>query len=196
MLANDSSYRSFENLPEHLEPLFNPLEITSQDIDNQIKSITYSPDDLTATIVFCVVTLRNGYSVSGSSHHYNVGELVGLEGKKREALLDAKNKIRPLLEYAIRGHALVDKLHSFSQALTALKQGKKISRQGWNGKGMFVYMVPAAHYPAQTGIAKDHFGSEAMVPYNPYMAIKNVDNTVSTWVPSSSDCFAEDWIIE
>ena len=27
---------------------------------------------------------------------------------------------------------------SFSEALVAVKQGKKISRQGWNGKGMWV----------------------------------------------------------
>ena len=32
-----------------------------------------------------------------------------------------------------------------------------------------------------------------MVPYNAYMAIKNVDNTVSTWVPSVNDCLATDW---
>lgn len=33
-----------------------------------------------------------------------------------------------------------------------------------------------------------------MVPYNAYMAIKNVDNTVSTWVPSVNDCLADDWV--
>ena len=34
-----------------------------------------------------------------------------------------------------------------------------------------------------------------MVPYNAYMAIKNVNETVSTWVPSVNDCLAEDWEI-
>ena len=29
--------------------------------------------------------------------------------------------------------------------------------------------------------------------YNAYMAIKNVNETVSTWVPSVNDCIAEDW---
>ena len=36
-------------------------------------------------------------------------------------------------------------------------------------------------------------GDGALVPYNAYMAIKNVDNTVSTWVPSVNDCLASDW---
>jgi hypothetical protein len=85
---------------------------------------------------------------------------------------------------------------TFGLAIEALKQGKKVSRAGWNGKGMFVYYVPANSYPVQTGAAKSHFGEGAMVPYNAYMAIKNVDNTVSTWVPSVNDVLAEDWSIQ
>lgn len=82
---------------------------------------------------------------------------------------------------------------NFGQALDAIKAGKRIARTGWNGKGMFVYLVPPASYPVQTGAAKAHFGEGAMVPYNAYMAIKNVDGTVSTWVPSVNDCLAMDW---
>jgi len=81
----------------------------------------------------------------------------------------------------------------FGGALRALRDGKKVMRSGWNGKGMFVYLVPAASYPAQTGAAKEFFGENAMVPYNAYLAIKNVDYTISTWVPSVNDCLADDW---
>ena len=82
---------------------------------------------------------------------------------------------------------------NFGQALEALKAGKRVSRSGWNGKGMFVYLVPANRYIATTSVAREHFGEDALVPYNAYMAIKNVDETVSTWVPSVNDCLAEDW---
>lgn len=84
---------------------------------------------------------------------------------------------------------------NFGHALEAMKCGEKVCRAGWNGKGMFVYLVPAAQYLAQTGAAKSHFGVGSMVPYNAYFAIKNVDNTVSTWVPSVNDCLAEDWSV-
>lgn len=84
---------------------------------------------------------------------------------------------------------------TFGLATEAMKLGNRVERAGWNGKGMFVYLVPANSYPAQTGAAKAHFGDGAMVPYNAYMAIKNVDGTVSTWVPSVNDCLAEDWRI-
>jgi hypothetical protein len=84
---------------------------------------------------------------------------------------------------------------TFGDALEAIKVGHRVSRSGWNGKGLFVYLVPANSYPAQTGVAKAYFGEGAMVPYTAYMAVKNVDGTVSTWAPSGSDALAEDWVI-
>ena len=84
---------------------------------------------------------------------------------------------------------------NFGNAIHFLKQGRKLTRKGWNGKGQFIYLVPAAKYAAQTGAAKSHFGEEAFIPYNAYLAIKGVDNTVSTWVPSVTDVLAEDWSI-
>lgn len=84
---------------------------------------------------------------------------------------------------------------TFGGALAAIKDGKRVARSGWNGKGLFVYLVPANSYPAQTGAAKAFFGEDGIVPYNAYMALKNTDNTVSTWAPSGSDALAEDWYI-
>lgn len=78
----------------------------------------------------------------------------------------------------------------FGRAIAALKVGRKVSRAGWNGKGMFVYYVPPGTYPARTEAAKS-IGEN--VEYNAYFAIKNVNGTVSTWVPSINDCLAEDW---
>lgn len=86
-------------------------------------------------------------------------------------------------------------LLGFGAALGLLKAGAKVARLGWNGKGQFAYMVPAASYPAETGAAKAHFGDGAMVPYNAYLALKTVDDRVSTWAPSVSDCLAEDWVV-
>ncbi len=84
---------------------------------------------------------------------------------------------------------------TFGQAIEAMKAGQKVARSGWNGKGMFAYYIPANSYPVQTGAAKSHFGEGAMVPYNAYMAIKNVNETVSTWVPSVNDVLSDDWRI-
>jgi hypothetical protein len=84
---------------------------------------------------------------------------------------------------------------TFGQALEALKAGKQVARAGWNGKGQFVYLVPAASYPVQTGAAKAIFGDAALVPYRPYLALKTAQGDVATWAPSCSDALAEDWAV-
>lgn len=80
---------------------------------------------------------------------------------------------------------------TFGDALHFLKLGYRVTRTGWNGANQFVYLVPPASYPAQTTAARSQFGDS--VPYNAYLALKTVNNTVSTWAPSTSDCLAEDW---
>ena len=84
---------------------------------------------------------------------------------------------------------------NFGQAIEAAKKGKRVARTGWNGSGMFAYIVPANSYPAQTGVAKEHFGENAMVPYRAYWALKTAQDDVATWAPSGSDSLAEDWVV-
>ncbi|WP_249645811.1 MULTISPECIES: DUF2829 domain-containing protein [unclassified Lysinibacillus] len=81
---------------------------------------------------------------------------------------------------------------NFGQAIEALKAGKKVARKGWNGKGMFVYHVPAASYPPTTEVVKSAFYGEE-VPYREYLALKTAQNDVATWSPSTSDALGEDW---
>lgn len=80
----------------------------------------------------------------------------------------------------------------FGAALTLLRQGKKVARTGWNGSDMYVYLVPAASYPAITRTAKEAFGEQ--VPYRAYLALKTAQNDVATWAPSCSDALAQDWL--
>lgn len=82
---------------------------------------------------------------------------------------------------------------NFGQAIEAAKSGKKVAREGWNGVGMFAYIVPAASYPAQTEAARETFGD--MVPYRSYWALKTAQNDIAMWSPSGSDSLAEDWVI-
>lgn len=86
----------------------------------------------------------------------------------------------------------------FSSALSALKHEQvAIGRTGWNGKGMFLYLVPAPEkgYPAQTGVAKAFFGEDALVPYGPYIAMKTATDEVVPWLASQTDILADDWQI-
>ena len=70
---------------------------------------------------------------------------------------------------------------TIGEAIKALKQGKKVCRRGWNGKGMYI----------QYNKARDFEHSELC----PFLTIKNVRNSFDTWVPSIWDLMAEDWEI-
>ena len=86
----------------------------------------------------------------------------------------------------------------FAIAIRAVKEGYRITRKGWNGRGMFV--IYQKGYPEgipcnlQTAEA---WGLNEGDPFvcQPYLQIKNVDGSHSMWVPSINDCLATDWII-
>lgn len=85
---------------------------------------------------------------------------------------------------------------NFGQALEALKLGTKVSRDGWNGKGMFV--VWQKGYPQ--GIPCNKQTAEAwgmqegdLFRCEPYLQIQMVNGSHAMWVPSINDVLAEDW---
>lgn len=82
---------------------------------------------------------------------------------------------------------------AFGHALVAMQSGKRVARSGWNGKGMFIYIVPAAAYPAQRGAAKRWAGEDAMIDYRAYIAMKTVTGEVVPWICSQSDALENDW---
>jgi hypothetical protein len=82
---------------------------------------------------------------------------------------------------------------TFGHAIEAMKKGMKVARAGWNGKGMFIYYVPADEYPASTGVAMDYYSGQ--VPYKAYIAMKTVDEDVVPWLASQTDMLADDWSV-
>lgn len=85
---------------------------------------------------------------------------------------------------------------TFGLALEALKNGSKVARAGWNGKGMFVVFQKG--YPQ--GINCNKQTAEAwslnegdLFRCEPYLQIRMANGSHSMWVPSINDCLAEDW---
>lgn len=96
-------------------------------------------------------------------------------------------------EHPIEEGDLVD----FGTALHLMELGERVQRKGWNGKGMFVYIVPAASYPAQRNAKGVLVGDypDDMVPYSAYIALKNNSGEVVPWTISQSDALATDWCL-
>lgn len=82
---------------------------------------------------------------------------------------------------------------TFGDALHYLKQGKKVSRTGWNGKGMFVFLVAGSVFAVNRAPLLGIFPEGTEITYRPHLDIKNVDGSISTWVPSVGDVMANDW---
>ena len=81
---------------------------------------------------------------------------------------------------------------SYSVALQALKDGKRVAREGWNGKGMFVLLIRGE---AVAQAIQERYGDEHPVRVNDFTMLCGADGKLSTWVPSSTDQLAEDWIV-
>lgn len=96
-------------------------------------------------------------------------------------------------EHPIEKGDLVD----FGTAIHLMELGERVQREGWNGKGMFVYIVPAASYPAQRNTKGVLVGDypDDMVPYGAYIALKTASGEVVPWTISQSDALANDWCL-
>lgn len=93
---------------------------------------------------------------------------------------------------------------TFGQAIEALKAGWKVSRKGWNGKGMWLWLKPAANIKAEW--CKD-MKLKAVVEENggEILALGTIcmythDSTgrkaiLTGWLASQSDMLSEDWTI-
>lgn len=70
---------------------------------------------------------------------------------------------------------------TFGLAIEALKKGRKVTRAGWNGKGMFLFLVSG--------------GTFHEVEYRPHINMRAVDGQIIPWTANQSDVLAEDWMM-
>jgi len=85
-------------------------------------------------------------------------------------------------------------MSDFSKALELLKKGEKVARVGWNGKGMFLFLVPGSTFkvnrPPLLGIYPE--GTE--IKYHAHIDMKTADGQVVPWLASQTDLLADDWL--
>ena len=92
----------------------------------------------------------------------------------------------------------------FGGAIKALKEGHKVARMGWNGKGMFLWLKPAAEVksewckdPLLKSLADENGGSiAALGTICMYTHDASGRKAVLTgWLASQSDMLLEDWFV-
>ncbi len=83
--------------------------------------------------------------------------------------------------------------YDFGIALGMLKQGKKVARLGWNGKGMFIYLVDGSQFKVTKPPLSNFYPEGTEVTFQPHIDMKSANGTIFTWTAAIPDLLGEDW---
>lgn len=84
---------------------------------------------------------------------------------------------------------------SFSIALSMLKDGRRVARTGWNGKGMFLFLVPGSTFQVNRAPLLGIYPEGTVINYCPHIDMKTADEKVVPWLASQTDLLADDWML-
>jgi hypothetical protein len=81
----------------------------------------------------------------------------------------------------------------FGWALKQLRNGLKVAREGWNGKGMFIFLVPGSVFKVNRAPLLGIYPEGTEINYHDHIDMKTADNMVVPWLCSQTDMLAQDW---
>ena len=84
---------------------------------------------------------------------------------------------------------------NFGQAVEALKIGSKVAREGWNGKGMFLFLVPGSIFQVNRPPLLGIYPEGTTINYCPHIDMKTADDKIVPWLASQTDILADDWCV-
>jgi hypothetical protein len=84
---------------------------------------------------------------------------------------------------------------NFGQALEVLRTGNRITRQGWNGKGMFIFLVPSEQRKVSRLPLVRVYPRGTEILHRQHILMKTAQGDIVPWVCSQSDMLSEDWDI-
>lgn len=81
----------------------------------------------------------------------------------------------------------------FSEALKNIKAGKKMQREGWNGKGMFIFLVPGSTFKVNRAPLLGIYPEGTEISYHAHVDMRTADGSIVPWLASQTDILADDW---
>ena len=82
---------------------------------------------------------------------------------------------------------------NFSEALDKIKKGERLARHRWNGKGMFIFLVPGSTFRVNRAPLLGIYAEGTEVEYHGHIDMKTTDGKIVPWLCSQTDMLAEDW---
>lgn len=83
---------------------------------------------------------------------------------------------------------------NFGKALELLKTGALMARAGWNGKGMFIYLVAGSEFDVDRAPLLGIYPEGTHIQYRAHIDMKTADGSCVPWVASQTDLLANDWL--
>ena len=80
----------------------------------------------------------------------------------------------------------------FGEAIKLIKEGKKVARQGWNGKNQYIELATNISY---INTDKETINAEHEAIGNKAIAFVGTSGVQLGWLASQADMLAEDWRI-
>lgn len=84
---------------------------------------------------------------------------------------------------------------NFGHALELVKQGKRVARAGWNGKGMFIFLVAGSRFTVNREPLLSILGEGTEVDYHGHVDMRTATGQIVPWLCSQTDMLADDWMI-
>lgn len=94
---------------------------------------------------------------------------------------------------------------TFGLALESLKKGLKVARKGWNGKGMWLVLMPSLYLPPYNTQGTERkvndrtakwIGEDKPLDCQPYIVMWTASQQWQPgWLASQADMLADDWMV-
>jgi hypothetical protein len=82
----------------------------------------------------------------------------------------------------------------FGDAIRAMKDGKRVAREGWNGRGMFLFLVNGSTFTVNREPLLSIMGEGTQIQYHAHIDMKTAQGYVVPWLASQSDMLSDDWL--
>lgn len=87
-------------------------------------------------------------------------------------------------------------MNGIGWAVKMMQDGARVGRAGWNGKGMYLFLVPGSRFTVDADRPMGQACPELVgkeVDYQAHVDMKTVQGSVVPWLCSQSDLLATDW---
>lgn len=78
-------------------------------------------------------------------------------------------------------------------AVEQMRNELRVRRAGWNGRGMFVFLVPGSRFAVNRAPLLGIYPEGTMIDYHAHVDMKTATGEIVPWLCSQTDLLATDW---